>query len=225
MEPPQQVVAYLRVSTEEQADSGLGLEAQASAIAAEAERRNWTVVETFTDAGVSGSVQPMDRPGMASAVSMCRDGQADVIVAAKLDRLSRDTRHALAFHEFANRCGFKWLAVDADDDTTTADGEFLFTMRMGLATRERKLIGERTKAALQVKKANGARLGRPVSTPEATRSRIAELRDSGLSWAKVAAAASEEGVNRPTSGKPYGRSGCQKIYASVLLDREAANFA
>lgn len=222
---PQNVVAYLRVSTDEQADSGLGLEAQAAAISVEADRRGWTIVETFVDAGVSGSVAPMARPGMAAAVEFCCEGKAGVVVASKLDRFSRDTSHALDFNHEAKRCGFHWFAVDSDGDTTTADGEFMFTMKMGLATRERKLNGERTKAALAAKKAQGHRLGRPVTTPEATRQRIAELRDSGLSWAKVAEAAEAEGHNRPSTGKPYGRSGCQKIYASVVLDRDAEEAA
>jgi len=90
-----------------------------------------------------------------------------------------------------------------------------------LRDRERKLISERTKAALAERKAEGLRLGRPTTTPEEIRHGIAELRESGLSWAKVAEAAEANGWNRPSTGTPYGRSGCQKIYASVLLDREA----
>ena len=221
----QKVAAYLRVSTDEQADSGLGLEAQAASIAAEAEQRGWEIVATFTDEGVSGSVAPLDRPGLAAAVDLACANEASIIVAAKLDRFSRDTRHALDFNAHARVCNFNWFAVDSEDDTTTADGEFLFTLRMGLATRERKLIGERTKAALAAKKARGHRLGRPVTTPDEIRNRIAELRDSGLSWAKVAAQAEAEGLNRPTTGKPYGRSGCQKVYASIVLDREATAFS
>ena len=66
---------------------------------------------------------------------------------------------------------------------------------------------------------------RDRTTPDEIRERVAELRDSGLSWAKVAAALETEGMNRPSSGKPYGRSGCQKLYASVVLDREAQEVA
>ena len=78
------VVAYLRVSTDEQAESGLGLEAQRASITAEAERRDWNIVAEFTDAGVSGSVAPLDRPGLAEAVELCCDSDASVIIAAKL---------------------------------------------------------------------------------------------------------------------------------------------
>ena len=219
------VAAYLRVSTDEQADSGLGLEAQGASIRAEAERRGWEIVATFTDEGVSGSVAPLERTGLAAAVRLACDKRADIIVSAKLDRFSRDTEHALHFMRHAEQCGFLWFAVDSQDDTTTAVGIMSFTVKMTFATYERNLARERTSAALQAKKAHGARLGRPVTTPEVIRSRIAELRDSGLSWAKVAAQVEAEGLRRPSTGTPYGRSGCQKIYASVLLDREASETA
>ena len=218
----QRVAAYLRVSTAEQADSRLGLEAQEAAIQGEAERRGWQIVATFTDEGVSGSVAPLERPGLSDAVQLACDKEADIIVSAKLDRFSRDTEHALHFMRHAEKCGFLWFAVDSQDDTTTAIGIMSFTVKMTFATYERNLARERTSAALQAKKAQGARLGRPVTTPDEIRLRIAELRDSGLSWARVAAQAEAEGLNRPKTGKPYGRSGCQKIYASVVLDRAAA---
>ena len=220
-EPSQRVAAYLRVSTDEQADSRLGLEAQEASIKAEAERRGWEIVATFTDEGVSGSVAPLDRRGLAAAVDLACDKGADIIVSAKLDRFSRDTEHALHFMRHAEQCSFLWFAVDSQDDTTTAIGIMSFTVKVTFATYERNLARERTSAALQAKKAQGHRLGRPVTTPNETRHRIAELRDSGLSWAKVAGQAEAEGLNRPSTGKPYGRSGCQKVYASVLLDREA----
>ena len=217
----QRVAAYLRVSTDEQADSRLGLEAQEASIRAEADRRGWEIVATYTDEGVSGSVAPLNRPGLAAAVGLACDKGADIIVSAKLDRFSRDTEHALHFMRHAEKCGFLWFAVDSQDDTTTAIGIMSFTVKMTFATYERNLARERTSAALQAKKARGARLGRPVTTPQEIRSRIAELRDSGLSWAKVAAQVEAEGLNRPSTGKPYGRSGCQKIYSSIVLDREA----
>lgn len=217
----QNVVAYLRVSTAEQVDSGLGLEAQAASIAAEADRRGWSIVETFADAGVSGSIAPLNRPGMAEAVGYCSTGGAGVIVVAKLDRLSRDTKHALEFNEQANRRGFRWFAVDADDDTTTADGEFMFTMRMGLATRERKLIGERTRAALAAKKAQGHRLGRPIALPEDVRQRIATERRLGSTYRAIAARLTAEGV--PTArGGSWHAATISEVCKSVELDAEMA---
>ena len=81
--------------------------------------------------------------------------EADVLVVAKLDRLSRTTRHLLEVVDQAERCGFGFLAVDTDVDSTTPAGRLVVTMMAGVAEWERRVIGERTKAALAVKKAQG----------------------------------------------------------------------
>src|SRR5436309_12983601 len=81
------VLAYARVSTQEQADSKAGLEAQKAAIAAEARRRGWAIVETIEDAGYSA--KDLRRPGIKRALEELERGRADALVVAKLDRLSR----------------------------------------------------------------------------------------------------------------------------------------
>src|SRR3954454_14784867 len=82
-------IGYVRVSTSEQADSGAGLAAQEHAIRTEAERRGWDLVEVFVDAGVSGR-SLTGREALAAALEAVEDGgRADVLVVAKLDRLSR----------------------------------------------------------------------------------------------------------------------------------------
>ena len=81
------VVGYIRVSTAEQADSGAGLEAQRAAITAEAERRGWQLVHAFEDAGASG--KSMDGRAVQEALQAVDGGQAQALVVAKLDRLSR----------------------------------------------------------------------------------------------------------------------------------------
>src|SRR6218665_2477495 len=81
------VLAYLRVSTTEQADSGAGLEAQRAVILAEAERRGWQHVEFIEDAGFSA--KSLKRPGVANALDRLKRGEATVLVVSKMDRLSR----------------------------------------------------------------------------------------------------------------------------------------
>jgi DNA invertase Pin-like site-specific DNA recombinase len=85
---PGKVTAYLRVSTDEQAVSGLGLEAQEEAIRRGAEMRGYNIVATFSDLGVSGSVAPEARQGLAAALGSAR-ASAGTLMVAKLDRLSR----------------------------------------------------------------------------------------------------------------------------------------
>src|SRR4051794_11762003 len=84
---PMQVLAYVRVSSEEQADSGAGLEAQRAAIRSECGRRGWEVVEVIEDAGYSA--KDLRRPGVRAALEELERGRADALVVAKLDRLSR----------------------------------------------------------------------------------------------------------------------------------------
>jgi DNA invertase Pin-like site-specific DNA recombinase len=81
------VVGYVRVSTDEQADSGVGLDAQRTAIVGECARRGWRLVAVHTDAGVSGKSMK-GRPALAEALHAVESGQAEGIVVAKLDRLS-----------------------------------------------------------------------------------------------------------------------------------------
>ena len=81
------VLAYVRVSTEEQRGSGAGLAAQRAAILAECQRRGWKLVDAIEDAGYSA--RDLKRPGVRIALEMLRDGGADALVVAKLDRLSR----------------------------------------------------------------------------------------------------------------------------------------
>src|SRR5690242_4001873 len=99
---PPRAIGYLRVSTDEQVGSGLGLAAQRAAIVAEAERRGWQL-ELFEEEGRSG--KDLNRPVLADALDRLDRHQADVLVVAKLDRLSRSVRDFGAVLERAARRG------------------------------------------------------------------------------------------------------------------------
>jgi DNA invertase Pin-like site-specific DNA recombinase len=156
---PSDVVAYTRVSTSEQADSGAGLGAQRAAIDAAAEARGWTVVARFEDAGISGS--SLNRPGLTDALATVESGQASTLVVAKLDRLSRSLMEFSALMERARRRGWALVALDLGVDTTTPAGEMLANVLASFAQYERRIIGQRTKDALAEKRRQGVRLGRP----------------------------------------------------------------
>src|SRR5690606_6196856 len=83
-------VAYLRVSTDKQADKGVSLDAQGAKVAAYAELYDLDVVEVIVDAGVSAKT--LDRPGLGKALAMLRSGKADALLVCKLDRLTRSVR-------------------------------------------------------------------------------------------------------------------------------------
>ena len=140
------VIAYCRVSTEEQAVSGLGLAAQESAIRAECERRGLPLVALHTDAGVSG--KSLARPALTAALDALSEGTGSVLMVAKLDRLTRSVHDATGLMLAAEKGGWGLVALDAPVDTTTPQGAAMAQVLAVFAEMERRLIGERTKAAL-----------------------------------------------------------------------------
>ena len=217
-------VAYLRVSTEEQASSGLGLEAQRAAVEAEIARRGWQLVEVVTDAGVSGKVEPAKREGLSRALSMLegKSRSADVLVVAKLDRLARSMSGLVGMLDRAEARGWALLLLDSPMDTVTPSGRMVAGIMGVIAEWERRVIAARTRDALQAKKARGARLGRPVLLDSATRARIVELSDAGESQSAIARRLTAEQVPTATGRTTWWPATVREVLLSVQLDNEAA---
>jgi DNA invertase Pin-like site-specific DNA recombinase len=142
------IVAYLRVSTQKQGQSGLGLEAQLSAINNYAATRGATIVETFTEVESGKSAT---RPKLAAAVHLGKVTGATVVI-AKLDRLSRNAAFLLNLRD----SGAKFIAADLPDANELTVGIMAL-----VAQQEREAISKRTKEALGAAKARGVRLGNP----------------------------------------------------------------
>jgi len=138
------LVAYTRVSTEEQALHGVSLKAQSMRILAYAKAHDFNVVATVSDAGVSGKVPPAKRPGLSCAMQMIESGKADGVVFLKLDRLSRSVRDLLKMADDARRKNWHLLSVSENLDTSTASGKFMLGVLGLLAEMERDQISERT---------------------------------------------------------------------------------
>ena len=179
-----QVVGYVRVSTDEQSSSGAGLEAQRQAIIAECQRRGWTLVTVVEDAG--WSAKDLKRPGIQEALRILKDGDATGLVAAKLDRLSRSMLDFTGLMAMAQRQGWALVALDCAVDTTTPAGEAMANVLATFAQFERRLISQRTKDALRVKKAQGVRIGRPPVMPSAVVGRMKRDRKRGLTYRAIA---------------------------------------
>jgi DNA invertase Pin-like site-specific DNA recombinase len=201
------VVGYTRVSTDEQATSGLGLKAQRSRIRAECRQRGWELAEVFEDAGASGKALS-GRPALAAALSALRGGEADGLVVAKLDRLSRSLLDFAGLMDRAQREGWALVILDIGVDTSTPSGEMIANVMATFAQFERRLIGQRTKDALAVKKREGVKLGRPVSLPPKVVRRIVEERSRGRSLRQIA-----DGLNE--NGTPTGHGGA-RWYGSTV---------
>ncbi len=148
-----QAVAYLRVSTQRQQRSGLGIEAQRATIARFAETEGLTIIAEYVEAETGKGADALDRrPQLAAALAAARTAKCAVLV-SKLDRLSRDV--AFVSGLMAQRVPFIVAELGRDADP------FMLHLYAALAEKERRLISERTKAALAAKKASGARLGNP----------------------------------------------------------------
>jgi DNA invertase Pin-like site-specific DNA recombinase len=164
---PLRIIGYVRVSTEEQAASGLGLHDQEAVLRAEGERRGWNL-EIIVDAGASGST--LERPGLKAALQALARRDADGLIVAKLDRLSRSsTIDFLELMLWFEDVGARLVALDLGVDTGTPAGRLVATVLAAVAEWERETIRARTKAALAALRAQGKPAGRPPS-PTAPRS-------------------------------------------------------
>lgn len=210
------VIAYLRVSTEEQAVSGLGLADQRAAIAAEAERRGWHAVEYVTDDGYSA--KSLARPGIAGALDRLRAGKAGILVVSKLDRLSRSLLDFASLMATAEREGWQLVVLDVALDTTTPSGALMAHIMSAFSEYERRLIGSRTSAALQQLKVQGVRLGRPRVMPQQVTERIVSERQEGHTLAAIADGLNTDAVPTARGGARWYPSTVKAVLASVALD-------
>ncbi len=154
-------IAYLRVSTPRQQRSGLGIEAQRAAIARFAEAEGISLVGEYIEAETGKGADALDRrPQLAAALAAAKFAKCCVLV-SKLDRLSRDVAFVAGL--MAQKVPFIVAELGRDADP------FMLHLYAALAEKERRLISERTRAALAAKRAAGARLGNPVSALEAAK--------------------------------------------------------
>ncbi len=155
-------IGYVRCSTQEQVDSGLGLEAQETRIKAYCAMRNLDLVQIITDAGVSGAKPLANRQGGKQLLMAIRKKKTKAVVMLKLDRMFRNAGDCLTTIEAWDKSGLALHVVDLGGnaiDTTSAAGRFMLVVLAGAAEMERNLISERTKSAMAIKRANGQRVG------------------------------------------------------------------
>ena len=202
------VVGYSRVSTEEQSKSGLGLAAQEETIRAGCEQRGWDLVAIHVDAGQSG--RTLERPALRQALEVVANRNADGLVVAKLDRLSRSVIDFAALLEWFERIGAVLLAMDLTIDTSTPSGRLIANVFASVAQWEREVIGERTRAGLAALRAQG----RPISAPCVTDDpdlgeRIQRLRADGCTFQRIADLLNEGGIPTRRGGSMWRVSSVQ----------------
>lgn len=203
------VVGYTRCSTDEQARSGLGLEAQSALIARAIERRDWELTELIADESESGKT--LDRPGLQRALGTIARGDADVLMVAKLDRLSRSViDFSILLEWFTTEAEASLVALDVDIDTSTAGGLMIARIFAVVAEWERDVIAERTRAGLGALRARGKPIGRPAvaDNPELAE-RIQTMRANGVTYQAIADTLNAEGIPTVRGAKQWRVSAVQ----------------
>lgn len=217
---PRRAIIYTRVSTGQQAESGLGLTDQLDRATAAVAERSWTVVHVATDAGCSGK-RLSGRPALTEALSMLDRGEADALVTLKLDRLSRSVQDFASLLAQAQRRGWQVVALDVGVDTSTPAGKMVANVMAAVSQWESEVIGERTAAAHRVRSDAGTRVGQSPILPIAVRERIAAEVSQGRSLRRIAQDLNGENVPTAKGGTWYA-STIAHVARSVAREVELA---
>lgn len=226
------VGAYLRVSSDEQAESGLGLEAQLMKCAAMALVKGWPDPKVYRDEGISGTKDADKRPGLATLMRDAKAGRLDAVIVKSLDRLGRRTRLVLELVDELAACGVSLISCQEALDTTTPQGQFVLTIFAAIGQLERDQIAERTRSALAALKLRDGYAGGRVPygytrtgdegansvaifAPEAgvVRRMFAE-RANGATLREIAALLTEAGVPAPRGGTRWHHTAVATILAN-----------
>jgi DNA invertase Pin-like site-specific DNA recombinase len=208
-------VAYYRISTPEQGNSGLGLEAQEAAVRQWLDGGTWKLLASFTEVESGKRVQ---RPELAKALAYCKRHKATLLI-ARLDRLARNVHFISGLKE----ARVKFVAVDMPEATP-----FMLHIYAAVAQEEARAISARTKAALAAAKQRGKRLGRYGADVLAPRHKAAaaqraatlaptlrELKGRGLSLRAMAAELVKRKIKTPAGGTSWHPQAVARMVARL----------
>ena len=207
-------IGYIRVSTAEQADTGASMDAQRAALTIEAARRGWDL-EIVPEPGLSA--KNMKRPALTAALHRLDDGDADVLLATALDRVSRSVYDVAGL--MRRSVDEDWLLVTLRDniDTGTAMGRAFVQIAAVFAELERGLISERVKAGMAQKTEDGARFGRPRELPDELRDWIAAQFKAGVTASQIARDLNAAGVPTAHGGARWHPGTVRQIALTAHL--------
>lgn len=197
------VIGYVRVSTEEEGSSPPLLEAQRRAIRGECRRRGWRLLRFEDD--IAGAITTHSRPGLERALAACAAGEAQGLVVARLDRVAHSLLEFASLVQRALREGFNLVVIEQGFDLSTLHGRAAADMLVVFAEYERELISERIKAALAVVTKTGTKSGKPIGRPRTlpakVRNRIRRLHRAGNSYSEIARTLNTEAVPTAHGGR------------------------
>jgi len=203
---PKIAIRYHRCSTQEQ-----NLMAQQQTTLAKCQEREFAILDgEFDDQGFSG--KNIERPGLKRALDALASGRANVLVCAKLDRLSRSVPDFGSLMERAKTQGWDVCVCDLSIDTSTPNGELVANLIISISQWERRMIGLRTKEMLAAKKRSKQKLGRPQVVEDEVLDYIIRLREFGMSYRKIAADLDESGIKTPEGGDKWNDTSVRLMY-------------
>jgi DNA invertase Pin-like site-specific DNA recombinase len=235
-QPPRlRLVAYLRVSTDQQAEKGQGLDIQERTIRRWARQHGHRIVEVLRDEGVSGSKDAADRPGLTAALEAVERRQAVGVVVYRLDRLARSLTVQEAVLGHVWRHSGKVFTCDTGevqaDDPSDPMRTFVRQVMGAAHQLERGLIAARMRAGRELKAERGGYAGFgsppfglrsegkelvPLAAEQAVIKRIVELRAQGLSLPRIVQVLADEGYPSKRGGRWHPQT------VSRVLQRAAA---
>lgn len=208
------VIGYGRVSRADKSGKGVSLEVQRQACQRYADAHGWEMT-WLADEGVSGGVKPHERPRLKAALALLEAGEATILLATRVDRTSRRTEDFAHLLNLAEAQGWQIVITEQGIDTTTPAGRAMAHMSVVFAELERDYIRMRTRDALQIKKEQGVRLGRPRKTPQPVVERVIRERMEG----KTAYAIARD-LNRDGEPTAHGGKRWEQATVRALLARE-----
>ena len=220
-------IIYARVSTQDQADNGISLDAQVARCLEYCQTQGFPVLDTIIDAVSAKDID--HRPGLQRILALANHRRIAHVVCLKLDRFTRNTVNALQLVSFLARKSVELHIVQENGHvkTDSAEDEFLLTLKAGLATRERKVIAERTRLAMQRKRERQeycggespfgyrAASGKLFSDPQeqAIIRTIRKWRNEGTSIRRIVARLRDMGY-RNRKRKPFAKTAIERILKS-----------
>ena len=215
-------IGYIRVSTSEQADSGLSRAAQRKKIEAQATLSDLTLVDVLQDVGESA--KDLHRPALADLLNRIDTGQIACVIVAKLDRLTRSTKDLADLLSTFKEKQVSFISAAESFDTSSATGRVVINMIGVIAQWEREVISERTSAALQEKRSQGRATGGVPpfgydfidgirvenEREQAVLAEIAAMKAAGESWQGIANRLTATG-HRTRAGGDFSRQGIFRI--------------
>jgi len=207
---------YARVSTSQQANEGVSLDAQARTLKSAAEAAGFTRYELMREEGRSGK-SIKGRPVLREALRRLSIGEANALFVTRIDRLARSTQDFLSIVDHSNEHGWRLVLLDLNLDTSTHNGRFTVTIMSALAEMERAIIAERQKDIHDDRRKQGLVWGKDLGPKKRVADDVVLLIIQGRAQGKSMLAIAKE-LNAKKIPSGYGG----KWYASsvkYVLDR------